>query len=97
MWLIIETEINGIGRGDGSGCWLKNRVEADACRGEIFGHKGVADGVIVNSAVLVKDIKSGGISRWRIQWETVVDQHVSVAPFRGIGVNPRLAEIVEKR
>ena len=95
--LEIETEIDRIGGSDGSWCGLKDGVEADACRGEIFGDKRVADGIVVDFAVFVKNVQSDSVSRWRIQRETIVDQNVSVRPFRGIGIDPRLAEIIKKR
>ena len=96
LGLVVEAQIHRVGRGEGTRLRLHDGVEADARRGQVFAHKGVADGVAVHAAIGVEHVEGGAVAVGRTQREAVVHQHRVVGPFRRVGVEVGLAEVVEE-
>ena len=87
LWLVAEAEIQRVGRGEGAWRWLEDGVEADACRGEVFGDEGIADGVFIHAAMGIEDIEGDSVAVGCLEGEAVVHQGVVVGPFRLVGID----------
>ena len=96
MGLVIETKIDRVGRGKGAWLWFHDGIQTDADRGEVFRHKGIADGKVIHATVGIEDIEGDTIAVGRTEGETIVDQCGVVGPFRRVGIHVGMAEIVEK-
>ena len=96
LGLIVETQIDRIGRGEGTRLRLHDGVQTNPYGSQVFRHKGIADGVVVNLPIGIQNIKSGTVAVRRTERETVIHQHIIVGPFRRVGIESAMAEIVEK-
>ena len=96
LGLVPETEIDRVGGREGLWCGFHDGVQANAGRSQVFGDEGIADGIVIDTSLSVEYVQRGGIARGRIQREAVVDQGIAVGPAGRVGIDVRLAKVVEK-
>ena len=97
MGLIKETEVERVGWGERLGLWVEHGVESDDVRGEVFGDKGVADGIVVDATLGIKDIEGDSVAGNAVERESCVDKDVVIGPQRAVGVDPRGGEVIVER
>ena len=96
LGLIVETQIDRIGRGEGARLRLHDGIQTNPYGGQVFRHKGIADGVVVDAAFSIQHIESRTVAVGRIKREAVVRKHVVVSPFRRVRIEAGMAEIVKE-